>query len=308
MPGNKMAKYYNEEGKIVGVIKEDAESEGTSATPAYVDKTSATGRVKRRKLTEYRHSATVLGLFGVAVACALWEVLTRLPVAPKGIPPFSHVIAALITQIQSADFWTAVGVTLEQWALGFAIAALISIPIGILLGSSETLWHALRPTVEFLRPMPGIALIPVAVLIWGLSVNSVVFLVVFGNIWPLTIQTMYGVRDVDDVARQTADSYRLTRAEKIRWLILPSALPFIATGLRIASAVALIIVVGTQLVAGIDGIGKSMIFAQTAGNTAELYGLILTAGIIGIIIHLVFTRIEHRVLHWHQSYRSKVSA
>ena len=107
----------------------------------------------------------------------------------------------------TSGFWAAVGNTLQGWALGLGIAALIAIPAGILIGSSRLLYRALRGVIEFLRPIPSVALIPLAVLVYGSGLESKVFLAAFAATWPLLMQTLYGVQDVDPVATDTARSF-----------------------------------------------------------------------------------------------------
>ncbi|MEV4129905.1 ABC transporter permease subunit [Nocardia sp. NPDC049707] len=213
------------------------------------------------------------------------------------------MITHLAHQATTAAFWTSVGMTLEQWLIGFGLSVLIAVPIGLIFGTVDPLWVAFRPTVEFLRPVPGMALIPLTVLIWGLSIRSVVFLTIFGCVWSLILASMYGAHGVDGGAKETARSFKLTPPQQFRWVTFPSALPYIATGLRIASSTALMIVVSAEVVVGVDGIGHDIAMAQTAGDYVGMYCLILTAGAIGTVVHIVFSRLERRCLHWHPSQR-----
>jgi ABC-type nitrate/sulfonate/bicarbonate transport system permease component len=251
-----------------------------------------------------RAHAAGLGLLGAMLALALWEAASRLGVVPaREIPPATDVLAELARQVRSAAFWRAVGATATQWGIGLLLTAALAIPVGLAMGAIEVLWRAGRPVVELFRPVPGVALIPLAVLLWGLSDTSVVFLIVFGSIWSLIVQTIYGARDVEAGARDAARAFGLSRADRARYVLLPSALPYIATGLRIASATALIIAVSAELVIGVDGIGHDIALAQTAGAVVPMYALIVASGVLGIAIHLIFSGAERRLLHWHQSQR-----
>ncbi|MFB9186754.1 ABC transporter permease [Dactylosporangium sucinum] len=242
------------------------------------------------------------------MALLLWEVVARVGLVPATeVPPATTVLRELVRQLTQPAFWDAIAATLAQWAIGMGLTTAIAVPIGLLMGSLEPVWRAFRPTVEFLRPVPGMALVPLAILLWGLRPTSVVFLIVFGSVWSLIVTTMYGARNVDEGARDTARSFRLTRIERTLWVVLPSALPYVATGLRVASATALIIAVGAELVIGVNGIGYDIARAQTAGAVAPMYALILTSGLIGVAIHLAFSRLERRFLRWHQSQRREVT-
>lgn len=246
----------------------------------------------------------VLGALGCILALGAWELASRLAIVPPTeVPPASEVIVLLAKMTTESSFWSAIADTMTQWALGFGLAVLIAVPAGLVLGSFEIVWRAFRPAIEFFRTVPGNVLIPLAILLWGLSLNSAVFLIVFGCVWSLTIQTMYGAHDVEEGARHTARAFQLNGWERARWVILPSALPHIATGLRIASATALIVAVSAEILIGVDGIGKDIALARTAGAVDRMYALILASGALGITIHLIFSRLERHFLRWHESQR-----
>ena len=135
--------------------------------------------------------------------------------------------------------------------------------------------------IEFLRPIPSVALIPLAVLIYGQGLESKVFLVAFASFWPLLIQTIYGVQDVDPVATDTARSFGLGRLERMWRITVPSAVPYIATGIRISSAVALILAVTAELVIGAAGLGREINVARSGGNLDAMYALIVATGLLG---------------------------
>lgn len=255
-------------------------------------------------LPRTRFGALLLGSFGVLCALTLWQLAPTLGLVDgDNLPGAVPVLGELFSLAGTSAFWDAVASTLAGAGVGLAIAVVLGVWFGVLMGSNKVAWHALRPTVEFLRPVPGVALIPVAILLFGPSMKSDVLLVAFGCVWVMLVQTLYGVRAVDEVALQTARSYGLTRADRIRFVQLPSALPYIATGLRIASAIALIVAVTAELVAGNNGLGKSISLAQSVGQTEEMYALIVASGILGIAVHLLFGGLEKRFLHWHQSQR-----
>jgi ABC-type nitrate/sulfonate/bicarbonate transport system permease component len=169
-------------------------------------------------------------------------------------------------------------------------------------------WRALRPSIEFLRPVPGVALIPVAILLWGQSTQSDVALVAFGTTWLMLVQTIYGARATDELTLQTARSFGVGPLGRLRWVLLPSALPYIATGLRICSAAALIVAVTAELVIGTPGIGNLLGEAQRGVQYERMYALVLAAGLLGIAVHLLFASLERYFLKWHESQRRGVGA
>jgi ABC-type nitrate/sulfonate/bicarbonate transport system permease component len=246
---------------------------------------------------------------GVLGALAVLELLSRTEVLASGsFPPVTHTLSALWRELGRAEFWEAVGQTLEGWALGLGIAAALAIPIGLVLGSSTLLYRSVRPIVEFLRPIPSVALIPLAILIYGTGLESKVFLAAFGSFWVVLIQALYGVQDVDAVASDTARSFGLSRGQRLLRVSLPSALPYIATGIRLASTLSLVLVVTAELVIGSPGLGRSIEVARSSGNVELMYALTLVTGLLGWFLNALATRVERRVLHWHPSQRSRAPA
>jgi ABC-type nitrate/sulfonate/bicarbonate transport system permease component len=242
-----------------------------------------------------------LSVLGVLV---LFDILPRIGVLPENhFPPISQTLGTLAEQLTKGSFWDAVSSTIQGWALGLGIAAALAIPLGIVIGSTRLLYRAMRGLIEFLRPIPSVALIPLAILIYGTGLKSKVFLASFAAFWQLIVATLYGVQDVDPVATDTARSFGFSRRQRLFRVTLPSAIPYIATGLRIASAVSLILNVTAELVIGSSGLGRSINVARSGGNEELMYALIIATGILGLLLNEIFVRGERRVLHWHPSHR-----
>jgi len=249
----------------------------------------------------------VAPLVAEAIVLALWELLVRAGVLSEtSFPTMTDTFGRLFEELGSGDFWTAVVDTLQGWALGLGIAIVLAVPSGILVGSNALLYRALRVPIEFLRPIPSVALIPLAVLVYGTGLQSKVFLAAFASFWPLFVQTMYGVQDADPVVTDTARSFGLGRFERLWRIRLPGAVPYIATGVRISSAVALILSVTAELVIGAAGLGRSIAVAQAGGALDLMYALIIATGMLGWGLNILATRGEKRVLHWHPSQRALV--
>jgi ABC-type nitrate/sulfonate/bicarbonate transport system permease component len=250
-----------------------------------------------------------LGCIGVVIVLALWQLTTSVWLKSEAeLAPPGAVIGNLYDQIQSAQFWQYVWQTFSSWALGLAISVVIGIPLGILVGSSTIAWHALRPTLEFLRPIPGIALMPLALLLWGQSTKSDVFLIAFGTLWTLVVQAMYGVRAVDPIALETGRVFGLGTAARIRYIVLPSSLPYLATGIRIASSVALVIAISAELLIGDPGLGNQIGLAQSYSQFDEMYALILATGLLGMILQILSVGLERYFLRWHESQRGEATS
>ena len=243
-------------------------------------------------------------IVAVALLLLLWELVVRAGLIPEtSIPPASAAIGELAGELAEATLWKAVGNTLQGWAIGLALAVVLGVPAGILIGSSRWAYRALRVPIEFLRPIPSVALIPLAVLVYGTGLESKVFLATFASFWPMLIQTIYGVQDVDPVATDTARAFGLGRAARLWRVTVPSAVPYIATGIRISSSVALILCVTAELVIGSAGLGRQINAASSGGNVELMYALIIATGLLGWLLNIAATLGERRVLHWHPSQR-----
>jgi ABC-type nitrate/sulfonate/bicarbonate transport system permease component len=240
----------------------------------------------------------------VVAALVAWELVSRTGlISQRDLPAMSTAFHELWSLTTTRAFWVDYLETLRGWALGLLIATVLAVPIGIVLGSSDFLGSAFRVPIEFLRPIPSAALVPVLFLTLGTNVKSEVFLASFGAFWPLLVQTIYGVRDLDPVASDTGRSFGLGRTERLYRITLPSAVPYIWTGLRIASTVALILAFTAELFMGTGGLGQRMNVADSFGLYDEVYAIALAIGFLGIGIHLALSALERRILRWHPSQR-----
>ena len=241
----------------------------------------------------------------VTAFLALWQFVSRQGlISQQDLPAMTTTFQELWSMMHTREFWTAFGQTVRGWALGLGIATALAVPIGIFLGSSDFAGRAFRIPIEFLRPIPSAALIPLLFLTLGTTLKSEVFLAAFGAFWPLLVQTIYGVRDVDPVALDTARSFGIGRFERLYRIKLPSAVPYIATGLRISSAVALILAFTAELFMGIAGLGQIMNVAESFGLIDQVYALALATGFLGLGIYVAFSALERRALRWHPSQRA----
>jgi len=236
---------------------------------------------------------------------AVFELASRTDVLPRRyFPPPTAFFGRLAEELGTSSFWADVADTMQGWAVGLGLAIAIAVPLGAVIGSVWWLFRATRLIVEFLRPVPSVALVPLAVLLYGTGMETKVFLVAFASVWPLLMQTLYGVRDIDPVARDTARSFRIRRVDMWTRVMLPSVVPYLVTGLRISSSVALVLAVTAELVVGAPGIGQAIATAEAGGNVELMYALIVVTGLIGWGLNTVLRRLERRALHWHASQRA----
>jgi ABC-type nitrate/sulfonate/bicarbonate transport system permease component len=251
----------------------------------------------------------LLGLAGLAGFGVLLEIAPRAGLVPAGYaPPTSAILATLAEQLRRGEFWAAVLDTLRTWLLGLVIAVALGVAIGVLIGSVPVLRAATASTIEFLRPIPSVALIPLVVVLYGSTIEATLVLVVYAAFWQVLVQTLAGVADIDPVAADTARSYHLNRWARIRWLIWPTALPYVVTGIRLAATVALILTITGELVIGSPGLGQEIANARTSGAVPMMYALIVVTGLFGVAANVLTRAAERRALAWHPSVRTEVPA
>jgi NitT/TauT family transport system permease protein len=247
-------------------------------------------------------AATALRVaLGIFIFFLILEFVTRLELVPPiYLPRASTVVRRMIELLQDPKFLRHVLATLHAWAVGLTFATLISLPIGILIGTSELAYKMSSPLIEFMRPIPSVALIPLGILLWGQGFSMKVILVAYAATWPILFNTVYGVHDVDPIAVQTARCFGLKQTAILRRINLPSAAPFIFTGIRISAAIGLIVVIGAELLASADsGIGSYILFVSLNGGQMDsvLAGAAI-AGIIGAMINSGLGLIDRRFFGW----------
>ncbi|MBE1879003.1 ABC transporter permease [Myceligenerans pegani] len=253
--------------------------------------------------------AWVLGAAGILTFLAVLEAVPRSGlVDARFLPPTSQITAALAERLRGGDLWVALGQTLTTWVIGLAISLVAGVVLGVLFGMVPVLRRATASTIEFLRPVPSVALIPVAVLLYGTTMQSTLLLVVYASFWQVLLQVLAGVGDVDPVANDTARSFRFSLMTRVRTLVWPTALPYAVTGLRLAASVALILTVTGELLIGTPGIGRLIGVARESGAVPAMYALVVVAGMLGVAVNLLARAFESRALFWHPSVRGEVAA
>jgi ABC-type nitrate/sulfonate/bicarbonate transport system permease component len=254
-----------------------------------------------------RHRA-YLGVAGLLGFALLLEIAPRIGLVPRRYaPPTSEIIGTLAGQLGDGQFWFAVLDTVRTWLLGLAVAVAAGVVLGVFIGTIPVLRAATASTIEFLRPIPSVALIPLVVVLWGSTITSTLVLVVYASFWQVLVQVLHGVADIDPVAQDTAHSYRLGRWDRVRYLVWPTALPYVATGVRLAATVALILTITGELVVGSPGLGREIATARSSGAVAVMYALIVVTGVFGVLANVLTRAAERRALHWHPAMRTEAT-
>jgi ABC-type nitrate/sulfonate/bicarbonate transport system permease component len=265
-----------------------------------------TARTARLRHPRRFLAGAVIKVGGIVAVLVLWQALSATGVLPSdSFPSMSAVFGKVIDELTGASGWRAIGNTMAGWGIGFAIGGAAAIVVGIAIGLNRVAFRSTILVIEFMKTIPVIAILPLVVLQFGGTLKMEYVVVAFGVFWPLVIQVVYGVRSMDPLARDTAEVLRVTGLRRFGSIVLPSAAPFIATGLRIAAAVALILAVIAELIGGAAGLGRDILVAEDSGASALplVYALIVITGATGIVIASAFSLLERRLLRWHERFR-----
>jgi NitT/TauT family transport system permease protein len=254
------------------------------------------------------------GLAGIVVILALWQVGSFTGLFPESyIPPPTTVVPRMLELFTSAfnsgedKFLRDLLATMLTWLIALLIAIGIAVPAGLLLGSVPAVRVATRVIVEFLRPIPSVALIPLVIVLVGSGPEAKISLAVFAAVWPILFNTIYALDEIDPLLLDTAKSFGLGRARTMFTVGLPHAAPFIFTGIRLASAVTLIVVISVEYLAGGEiGIGKfTLDWASGSGRQDIILAVTLLAGIIGYLLDGGFLKLQRTLFKWNTGAETK---
>ncbi|MGW4033177.1 ABC transporter permease [Streptomyces sp. NPDC004838] len=241
----------------------------------------------------------VRGAMGVVLFLAIAQIATMAGWLGDSFPTMLQILDTAYALLGDGGFVAAMGWTMAAWSLTMLLTVLIAVPLGIAIGSLPIVARAAVVPIEILRNLPAVALIPIFMLTAGTETRMKVILALLAALWPTLLNTLYGTKDIDPVAVSTARSFRMPRRAVLRWVVMPSIASFVFTGIRISAGLALIVVVGAELVAGSPtGIGSYILGASLVGDTRLVLGASVLAGVLGIAINLVFTLVEIRLFAW----------
>jgi ABC-type nitrate/sulfonate/bicarbonate transport system permease component len=241
----------------------------------------------------------VYGFLLLAALMLLWQLSALYWVQSTNWPPFTQVLRALAEGLHSGELLQVFGSSLVRMATGFAIGCVAGVAVGLAMAHSRWLHAALSPLVELLRPIPIPALVPPLILLLGLDDAMKITVVAFSVFFPVLINTVAGVRSVDPVALQVARTFQAGGWRTVASVVLPAALPYITAGMRVALALALIVTVVAEMIAGSAGIGYYLMTMQYAMRAGDMYASILLLALLGYVLNRGMLAIERRLLHWY---------
>lgn len=247
----------------------------------------------------------ISGFILIATLFCLCEALSRLSIVDNNyLPPISTIVYSLYELIKSLEIIRHLFITLKRVILGYILGASLGYLLGFVCGYTSRIYYILELSIEYLRPMPSIALIPIGILFLGIGDALNVAIIGWACSWPVFINTMDGVRSTDYILLNTARTLGLQRWGIIRKVIIPASLPFVFTGLRVGLGIAIAVVVITEMVASGSGLGFFIITTSLSFRIPEMYAGIIIIGLFGYLLNKAFLYIDKKILKWQRSFFS----
>jgi ABC-type nitrate/sulfonate/bicarbonate transport system permease component len=259
----------------------------------------------RRVLTAIAHRWLVL-----AVGVIAWEVGTRTATSAY-FPPPSKIVARMhhlwfsgpiahvfLTSAAEQNILPSLG----RMALGLAASIVVGVALGLALGRSERAFEYLDPVLQFARVIPPPTLVPIFIVLFSVGTQMQLASIIFSAIWPILLNTADGARSVDRLQMDTSRVFKLSAADRLFTIIIPSTLPKIFAGLRLSLSLALILMVFSELLPGTaNGIGFELVDAQSRSDLPTMWAGIVLLGILGYLLNGVLLLVERRMLAWHRT-------
>lgn len=229
----------------------------------------------------------------------LWALANAAGVGATILPPVTDVVRQFFVVLTQAEFVSAFAATVADAGRGLAISAILAIPLGILIGMFPRLEESSRALVDFGRSFPVPALLPILVLVLGATATMKVVAITAACFFPILLQTIYGARRLDPTIVDTVRSFRIPAHLRFFRVLLPASGPFIATGLRIATTISILVAVGVEIVSLTPGIGREIALSRSYNDTATTYAYIAYSGLLGVAVTGLWDAAEARLLRWH---------
>jgi sulfonate transport system permease protein len=242
------------------------------------------------------------GLGGLVVCLAIglaWHAATTSGLVSRAVLPTpERTWGALVRGFTTGDLGAQTLATVERMLIGWVLASFVGVLLGALIGSSRRAREWLAPSLEFLRPLPASALIPVGIAFFGLSQTMVLAVVAFGSLWPMLLATIHGFAALDVRLKEVGRVLGFGRVATIWKFALPNALPDILAGMRLGLTVALILSVVGEMLAGQRGLGLGVLLAARAFRAPDLFAGVVILGAIGLATNAALSALERRALRW----------
>lgn len=246
----------------------------------------------------------LLGGVGAVVAAGLWFFLSQ-----QSDNVYFPALSAILEQ--AWQYWTTsegmanIGASLQTLGGGLALAVTLGVSIGLVVGQLPVVEQTVSPTLEFARAIPATALIPFAMMLFGVSSEMKIFLIALGCVWPVLLSTADGARRIDQTLSDSARAFQVQGMQRQLYVILPAVLPRILVGVRIAIPLSLILMVTSEMVGVQQGLGFVITQAQATFQLLTMWSGILVLGVLGFLMTFLYSLVERRLLRWSDPRRDR---
>jgi ABC-type nitrate/sulfonate/bicarbonate transport system permease component len=252
-----------------------------------------------RRFVDFFRDSRLSGVALIVLLLALWQVSALYFVDTPTWPPVTRILETWWENLADGTLERHLLATLWRQMLGYGIAVVLGVGLGLAMGFFRPLYNLFEPLVEVLRPIPGPAYLPVLVLFVGIGHEMKVVLILLASLFPIVLNTYAGVRSIDRVQFDTARTLGLDTLQTFRELVLPAASPQILTGMRISLAISLILAILGEMIVSNDGLGYFTLLAQRTFKIPDMYAGIFTLAVFGYVLNRLFLLAEARLIRWH---------
>jgi len=250
----------------------------------------------------------LIGVAFIGLLLVAWEIAAAEAIfPPMSFPRISSILVTWWQLVISGELPGEVLPSLWRMFAGYFIGVALGVGLGLLMGYVRFFYNLLEPITEVLRPIPSPAYLPIMILFLGIDDEMKIFMIAFATVFPVLLNTYSGVRSVDPIQLQTARTFGVSGHRLLTQIVLPAASPYIFTGMRVSLAVALIVMVISEMVAASSGIGYFILSAQRGFKIRDMFAGVLTLALLGYVLNRLFLAIENRVLAWHYGYTQQRS-
>ena len=281
----------------------DAGSVVTSAEPVPAPKVQSFARPRRWLALHRRDIGTlVLGAVSLLVFLTIWHFLTKyrvnIYVRFLNVPSPEAVLERAIRAFQDPKFFAHVGLSCRRILIGFCVASVVAVPLGLVMGRFRLIREFIFPVTEVLRPIPAIAWVPMSIMLWPSNEESIVFITFLGSFFPILINTLHGMVMVDPVLVRAAQCLGARETAIFREVYFPAALPHIFTGLTVGMGVAWVSLIAAEMISGQFGIGYFTWEAYSLVQYSDIALGMICIGVLGLASSAAIRGIGHLVMPW----------
>jgi taurine transport system permease protein len=242
---------------------------------------------------------SALYILPISVLLILWEAFSRTAIIPSEIlPPFTTSLHESLKLVASAEFSRHLFASAYRWAMGFSLSLMLSVPIGIIMAKSKRAYHFLDPLLTLTYPVPKVALVPILMLWLGAGDLSKVVVIVIGCCIPLVISAYHGAQGVETSLIWSARAMGMGRRAILFRIVLPASLPALFSGVRMALAISMIVVLGSEMIARQSGLGYYLFNSLEMGLYQTTYSVLILVSGIGFLLDTIFCLVMRKVLVW----------